>query len=193
MHLFFDELWRINQKENLFSLLGQCKRELETGQLVDEHTRLYETYFTVRKRSKALDHVLLASDSVQRFEASHAGFWALVTNTELSSQEALDMYEKRNAFERRFDNLMNFEDCQNLQVQNPQYYPGRVFLQLISETIRAVLCEALEGCDLTVEQMLFALSDLRDVSSSEQGTRYSGQLTSVQKRVNELLHLGLET
>ncbi|WP_298503422.1 hypothetical protein [uncultured Sphaerochaeta sp.] len=41
--------------------------------------------------------------------------------------------------------------------------------------------------------MLFALSDLRDVSSSEQGTRYSGQLTSVQKRVNELLHLGLET
>ena len=193
VHLFYDELWRTNQRENLFSLLGRCKRELETGQHVEEHARLYETYFRVRKRSKALHHVQLASDPVQRFEASHAGFWALVTNTELSSQEALDMYEKRNAFERRFDNLMNFEDCQNLQVQSPQYFLGRVFLQLISETIRAVLHEALEGSGLSVEEVLFSLSDLRNVSFSEQGTCYCGRLTSVQKKVNELLHLGLET
>ena len=103
------------------------------------------------------------------------------------------MYEKRNAFERRFDNLMNFEDCQNLQVQSPQYFLGRVFLQLISETIRAVLHEALEGSGLSVEEVLFSLSDLRNVSFSEQGTCYCGRLTSVQKKVNELLHLGLET
>ena len=192
VHLFFDEHWRNNQKGNLFSLLAQCKRELEHGETIQEHARLYETYFTVRKRSKAPNRAVLHCDPAQRFEASHAGFWALVTNTSLSSQQALAMYEKRNAFERRFDNLLNYEDCQNLEVHGQRYYPGRVFLQLVSEQIRTVLCESLQGSGMTIEQVLFALCDLQEVSFGAQGTRYCGRLSPVQKKINELLHLGLE-
>ncbi len=192
VHLFYDEQWRNSQKENLFALLGQCKRELETEQRVDEHARLYETYFKVRRRSGCLHQVQLSSDPLLRFEASPAGFWALVTNTELSSQQALTMYEKRNAFERRFDNLLNYDDCRYLQVHNPNQYTGRVFLQLVSETIRAVLSDALRQCDITVEQMLFSMTDLQQVSFSAHGTQYRSRMTALQKRVDELLHLGLE-
>lgn len=192
VHLFFDEHWRNNQKGNLFSLLAQCKRELEHGETIQEHARLYEMYFSVRKRSKAPNRAALLCDPAERFEASHAGFWALVTNTSLSSRQALTMYEKRNAFERRFDNLFNFEDCQNLQVHGQRYYPGRVFLQLVSEQIRTVLCESLQGSGITIEQALFALCDLQEISFGAQGTRYCAHLSSVQKKINEFLHLGLE-
>ena len=191
VHLFYDELWRNNQQENLLSLLAQCKLELEREERVEEHARLYETYFKVRKRNTGKTSALLVVDPLHLFNSSHAGFWALVTNTGLSSQQALDMYEKRNAFERRFDNLMNFEDCQNLQVHSPACYPGRVFLQLVSEKIRSVLTAALKEGDISIEQMLFSYSNLKEVSFGQSLTKYRKPLSEVQKQVETQLGFGL--
>lgn len=193
VHLFYDELWRSNQQDNLLSLLAQCKLELENEERVEEHARLYENYFKVRKRSNGRLRAHLVADPMHVFNSSHAGFWALVTNTDLSSQQALDMYEKRNAFERRFDNLLNFEDCQNLQVQSPACYPGRVFLQLVSEMVRSVLISALEGLDISIEQMLFDFSNLKEVSFGQSLTSYRKPLSNVQKQVDTQLGLDLNT
>lgn len=191
VHLFYDELWRANQQENLLSLLAQCKLELENDERVEEHARLYETYFKVRKRSNGKMRAQLVADPMQTFNASHAGFWALVTNTDLSSQQVLEMYEKRNAFERRFDNLLNFEDCQNLQVQSQACYPGRVFLQLVSEMVRALLISGLGDSAISIEQMLFSLSNLKEVSFGQSLTSYRKPLTDVQKQVDVQLGLDL--
>ena len=193
VHLFYDELWRMNQQENLLSLLAQCKLELENEERVEEHVRLYETYFKVRKRSNGKLRAQLVADPMQVFNASHAGFWALVTNTDLSSQQVLDMYEKRNAFERRFDNLLNFEDCQNLQVQNQTCYPGRVFLQLVSEMIRSHLISGLGDSGIYIEQMLFSFSSLKEVSFGQSLTSYRKPLSDVQKQVAAQLGLDLHT
>jgi len=189
VHLYYDELWRNNQRENLLSLLAQCKLELQNEELVEEHSRLYEAYFKVRRRGNGSLRASLVVDPLHVFEASHAGFWALVTNTDLSSQEALDMYEKRNAFERRFDNLLNFEDCQNLKVHSQGCYPGRVFLQLVSEMVRSALLKALQGSSLSLEEVLFSYTDLREVSFGQNPKGYRSSLSPRQEQMDAQLGL----
>lgn len=191
VHLYYDEVWRESQKQNLFSVLARCKRELETGNPIEEHARLYETYFKVRKRSNRNHRVQLCRDPVLGFEASHAGFWALITNTDLKSEEALATYEQRNAFERRFDNLMNWEDCRRLGIYDQRYYPGRVFLQLICEMLRNKMKEKLCSSRFEVEQALHILMELQEVKFAQSDEAYRSSLDEDAKNLVEVL--GLET
>ena len=189
VHLYYDEMWRESQKQNLFSVLARCKRELESGNPIEEHARLYETYFKVRKRSNGTHRVQLCRDPVQGFEVSQAGFWALITNTDLSSEEALETYEQRNAFERRFDNLMNWEDCRRLKIHEHHYYPGRVFLQLISEMLRTRIKEKLKHSSFEVDQALMKLLMMQEVSFSQNDVPYREPFDEEQSELLDVLKI----
>ncbi|MGE4453615.1 MAG: hypothetical protein AB7D92_03705 [Sphaerochaeta sp.] len=186
IHLYYDEQWRENQRSNLLSLLGRCKRELEFEVPLEEHARLYETYFKVRKRPNGSNRVSLSRDPLRTFESSQAGFWAVITNTDLTSEEALAKYEQRNSFEHRFNNLMNQEDCRVLQIQAPHYYPGRVFIQLISEVIRQKLLEKLEGTQYNLNQVLFTVLEMQEVTFSQNDRPYRSEADD---QVQEMLSL----
>lgn len=190
IHLYYDEQWRENQRSNLLSLLGRCKRELEFEVPLEEHARLYETYFKVRKRPNGSNRVSLSRDPLRTFEASQAGIWAVITNTGLSAEQALAKYEQRNDFEHRFNNLMNQEDCRLLHIQSPQYFPGRVFLQLISEIIRQKLLEKLQDSDYSLSQALFTVMDIQEVTFRENDTPYRSELNDQDKEI--LGKLGIE-
>jgi hypothetical protein len=192
IHLYYDEQWRENQRSNLLSLLGRCKRELEFEVPLEEHARLYETYFKVRKRPNGSNRVSLSRDPLRTFEASQAGFWAVITNTGLSAEQVLAKYEQRNDFEHRFNNLMNQEDCRLLHIQSPQYFPGRVFLQLISEIIRQKLLEKLEDTDYSLGQALFTVMDIQEVTFRENDTPYRSELNEQDKEILGKLGIAVE-
>ncbi len=192
IHLYYDEQWRENQRSNLLSLLGRCKRELEIEVPLEEHARLYETYFKVRKRPNGSNRVSLSRDPLRTFEASQAGFWAVITNTGISAQEALAKYEQRNDFEHRFNNLMNQEDCRVLHIQSPQYFSGRVFLQLISEIIRQNLLEKLKETSYSLNQALFTVMDIQEVTFSQNDIPYRSELNELDKDILGKLGLAVK-
>ncbi|MGH0052012.1 MAG: IS1634 family transposase [Sphaerochaetaceae bacterium] len=192
IHLYYDEQWREIQRSNLLSLLGRCKRELEFEEPLEEHARLYETFFRIRKRPNGSNRVTLSRDPLRTFESSQTGFWALITNCGLSAQEALAKYEQRNHFEYRFNNLLNQDDCRILHIQSPQYYPGRVFLQLISEIIRQNLLEKLKGSEYSLSQALFAVSALQEVTFSQNDIPYRSEPNEREKLILQRLGVVLE-
>ncbi|WP_133299306.1 hypothetical protein [Sphaerochaeta halotolerans] len=192
IHLYYDEQWRESQRSNLLSLLGRCKRELEFEVPLEEHARLYETYFKVRKRPNGSNRVSLSRDPLRTFEASQAGFWAVITNTGLSAEQALAKYEQRNDFEHRFNNLMNQEDCRVLHIQSPQYFPGRVFLQLVSEIIRQNVLEKLKETSYSLNQALFSVMDQQEVTFRENDTPYRSELNEQDKAIFRALGFAVE-
>ncbi len=65
----------------------------------------------------------------------------------------------------------------------PQYFPGRVFLQLISEIIRQKLLQKLEDTDYSLSQALFTVMDIQEVTFRENDTPYRSELDEQEKEL----------
>lgn len=147
VHIYYDASWREEQKRNLSNILFVCKGELLENNLVDEHERLYDEYFEVKYSQKGYRRVLFRKEIQEVFEHSNAGYWALLTNGEENSEQALHMYLNRNHLEAEWDNMKNEEDCRLLEVHDPYIFSGRAFLQFLSLIMTAYMDNALKDSD----------------------------------------------
>ncbi|MDD3902749.1 MAG: hypothetical protein PHO09_03625 [Sphaerochaeta sp.] len=132
IHLYYDAIWRGEQKRNLKNLLFACRQELQENQIVEEHQRLYEEYFEVKYSNRTIAKVTFRKDPSKVFEDSNTGYYAILTKGEEDYQKALATYLKRNELEREWDDLKNEKDCKMLEVHDPYLFSGRVFLQFLS-------------------------------------------------------------
>jgi len=121
VHIYYDASWREEQKRNLSNILFACKSELLENNLAEEHQRLYDGYFEVKYSSKGYRSVLYRNDP-------HAGYWALLTNSEDTPQQALHTYNTRNHLESEWDDMKSEDDCRLLEVHDPYIFSGRAFL-----------------------------------------------------------------
>ncbi|MDR3106749.1 MAG: transposase, partial [Bifidobacteriaceae bacterium] len=64
--------------------------------------------------------------------ARDAGFFAILTNTDLASAQVLQVYRRRDQIEKGFDDLKNHIDMNRLRIHNDETTSGKMFCAFIA-------------------------------------------------------------
>lgn len=170
-HLFFNEKQASEEREKLITFLltveDQVARKkwsttkklihfLEDGFPGWQHSFSViesEEGYTVARQKKAINEA-----------SQRQGIFILLTNTNLTAQQCLEYYRRKDGVEKLFDSMKHGIDMRRLRVHSRKSVQGLLFIEFISliiySEIQRVLRESGLGKKLTVEQMLYELKKL---------------------------------
>jgi transposase len=127
LHVYWNpELSEERRNELERRIQAQTEQLQRLDQLTWREAKTYSTYFTIT----------LATDGSFTFErdnhkiraaARDTGFFCLLTDTDLTSAQALDAYRRRDTIEKAFDDLKNHIDMKRLRTHRDQTTDGKLF------------------------------------------------------------------
>jgi transposase len=132
MHVFFNPDMAEHQRRDLYRTveskegqLGQLKR------MTAKEAKHYRGHF----------NVTLAADGSFEYErnyrkiddaAKDCGFFCILTNTDMGSEEVLSVYRRRDEIEKGFDDLKNHIDMKRLRTHSQGTTDGKVFCAFVA-------------------------------------------------------------
>ena len=182
VHIFFDPLKAERDDATFLSFIEKCRSEIKNGHLVKDHIPFYECYFLISPES-----VKLNSEAIMR-KTSNSGFDIVVSNREKDAESISKLMTIRGEAERNFDNLFNDDDRIMLKLYLEKNVEYRYFIQFLVLIMRAAIFNRVEGSGMSVDDVLRAIKDLKDVKDPWKKNKDNIQLTDVQKRILNLLH-----
>ena len=111
-------------------LIGLC-RELESGNRIAEHDKLYKKYFIVKSTPKRGVKVAVKEDEVLKAKRYY-GFFALLSNEKMDSITALEIYRNKDVVEKAFGNLKERLNIRRTLVSSEQSLDGKLFVEFIA-------------------------------------------------------------
>ncbi len=109
--------------------LFALKRELETGERVLGHEKLYQEYFTMKTTPKRGTQVKVKEEAVQEAKRYY-GFFALITNEPMDAATALELYRNKDVVEKAFGNLKERLNMRRTLVSSEQSLDGNCSFSL---------------------------------------------------------------
>lgn len=122
------------------------------------------------------------------------GVFILLTNTDLSAQQALEYYRRKDGVEKLFDTMKHGIDMKRLRVHSRTSVEGLLFIQFISLIVYSEIHRVLRitglGKKITVEQMFYELKKLNVIEIDEKKPMIT-ELTRKQKDIFEAFKVPL--
>ncbi len=132
LHLYFNAAKAADDFDKLMKKLLVLKKELEMDQRIPSHSELYDRFFLVKRTPKRGLSVQYNNQAIQQYRKRYAGFFCILTNLKMDSDEILDIYRQKDAVENCFDDLKNSLDMKRLRVHSSDAMDSRLFLQFLS-------------------------------------------------------------
>lgn len=141
--------------------------------------------YTVERKRKAIEETVW-----------YQGLFILLTNTALSSEQALEYYRRKDGVEKVFDDMKHGIDMKRLRVHSRQSVEGLLFIEFLSlilySEIRRVLRVSGLGKKMTVPQMFYELKKLSILEIDEKKPMIT-ELTRKQKDIFAAFNIPLPT
>lgn len=145
--------------------------------LYEDQVLLFEEQNTLYKR---LDDGMITKNELHE-EMKKAGRILILSNKEMSEQEAYELYKKRGTVEKRFDAYKTTLSADRLYLQDDESVFGHVFIAFLSlyaySKLEAILKKADLNKKMTPIDLLFELSKIYRVDFG-----INGQVTEVPKK-----------
>lgn len=107
------------------------KQELETGERVPEHEKLYQKYFIIKTTPKRGTHVTAREEAVSKARRYY-GFFARITNETMDAVTALELYRNKDVVEKAFGNLKERLNMRRALVSSEQSLDGKLSVQFVA-------------------------------------------------------------
>jgi transposase len=129
-----------------------------------------------------------------RAAARDAGFFCLLTDTDLAPAEALEVYRRRDAIKKGFDDLKNHVDMGRLRTHRDETTDGKVFCAFIAliavSEIQAKVGPAMKKSKQSISKRgVLAEMDKIKVVDAGSGRRLMNPATKTQRDILEALSL----
>ena len=173
VHVVYNPAIRADAEKDFIELLAKCKQELEEQTLVEAHTDLYKTFFTVKDTPKRGRKVIQKTGYMAEFQQKYAGYWCLLTNRKKPKEEIYTAYQQRNTAEIFYDSFKNDLNGDRITDHKLESYEGKMFVLFIALAVltrlKMLLIEKRKGNKVlgrlkTYIQLLFRMSTLAKVS-----------------------------
>ena len=188
LHLYYNAHIRARAVDQFNEDLINYKRELETGNMMDEHQEAYASFFVTKTTPKRGVKVSFNTEAISKHINRYLGFQALLTNGIKDPIDALRIYRDKDSVEKSFDDLKNQLDMKRLRMHSSTTVDGRLFVQFIALICLSALRREMRKSDLidryTVRELLQEMETLTKVKYSG---RYGYILTEVTKPQREIL------
>ena len=136
--------------------------ELKNDKPVEEHQKLYDKYFDVKKTPKRGITVTCKEDVIQDGRR-YLGYFALITNEKMDAMTALHLYRMKDVVEKGFGNLKERLNLRRLLVSSERSLDGKIFTEFIALILISHLTQKMKKSELNKKYTMNQLLDKLDV------------------------------
>ncbi|MDR0593282.1 MAG: transposase [Bifidobacteriaceae bacterium] len=194
LHVFHDPVLREQRRSELTRAVEAEEDQLaQLAQLTAKQAKHYRRHFTIT----------LAEDGSFAFERDwdkitaagrDAGFFCVLTSTDLPSKEILAVYRRKDAIEKAFDDLKNHTDMKRLRTHSDETTAGKMFCAFISliavSQIQAKVGPVLKASKQSASKKdVLADMDKIKIVDASTGRRLINPATKLQRDILEALDL----
>lgn len=193
VHVYFDSLKAELAYKKFNRLLYICREELESGKTCKAHEQYYNKYFTVKETPKRGRKVQYNQAAIDEHSKNSTGWFVMITNEIKDPVKALEIYRRKDAVEKTFDDLKNDLDCKRLRIHSPQAMDGRLFIQyialILSAKIKCIMNEANWFKNYDMQQVIDEMKSMREVKIEGSRKVLTTTLTAFQQKIIKLFGL----
>lgn len=190
-HIYYSEERRSSEYNNFLKQILEAekvinKKEFKEIEEAEDYIESlnYKTYFNtsiennivlIRRKSEAINERI-----------GKMGIMVLLTNTDKSKEETLDLYKRRDGVEKLFDVLKNELNSSRLRVHTRETMEGVLFIKFISLILYSELFNIMKEAKLnekyTVRELVQELKKIRKVEMIN-GENYTTEISNKQKNI----------
>ena len=131
IHFYYNIDQAADDEKDFDRRLIALKQELESGERIPQHEKLYQQYFTYKTTPKRGTHVTVIEENVNTAKRNY-GFFALITNEKMDAITALELYRNKDVVEKAFGNLKERLNMRRNLVSSEQSLDGKLFIQFVA-------------------------------------------------------------
>jgi transposase len=187
LHIFFQPELAEQQRSALERRIEKQEETLaQLSSLTQNEAKKYRKNLTVsvlKDGSFSYSRNYTAIDN----NARNCGYLCLITDLDITSTEALDIYRRKDVIEKSFDDIKNHADMKRLRTHSSESTNGKLFCAFISLILISMLSNSLRSSnDLNIikSEALAELNKIRLVLTSD-GKRLLNPLTKTQRLIIE--------
>ena len=138
------------------------KRELESGERIPQHEKLYKQYFTWKTTPKRGTQVIVREENIIEAKRNF-GFFALISNETMDAVTALELYRNKDVVEKAFGNLKERLNMRRTLVSSEQSLDGKLFVQFVALIYLSHIKKQMQEKDLVKRYSITSLLDKLDI------------------------------
>lgn len=194
-HIYQDEIRKNTEKLNLLNYIYKLRDELDNniGNEIKTLER-YNKYFTLEVSNRVLVSYAMKNEEIDK-EIENYGFFCLISSKNMSAEEALNIYRKRDQIENVFRMLKTELNYDTYRVHSDKSLFGKTFVMFITGIIRNEIMKRLKPLlekdrkNYTVNGAIKILEEIEISKNSkdEYVSRYA--LTAKQRKVLNALNI----
>lgn len=131
IHFYYNIDQAADDEKDFDRRLIALKQELESGERIPQHEKLYPQYFTYKTTPKRGTNVTVIEENVNAAKRNY-GFFALITNEKMDAITALELYRNKDVVEKAFGNLKERLNMRRNLVSSEQSLDGKLFIQFVA-------------------------------------------------------------
>ena len=164
IHYYYNIDQAAEDEKNFDRRLIALKQELESGNRVPEHEKLYQQYFIIKTTPRRVTNVTVSvrDENVSKAKRYY-GFFALITNEKMDAITALELYRNKDVVEKAFGNLKERLNMRRALVSSEQSLDGKLFVQFVALIYLSYLKKQMQVKGLLKNYTLPGLLDTLDV------------------------------
>ncbi|MDY7026952.1 MAG: transposase [Spirochaetota bacterium] len=192
-YVYLDEKRGADEKEAFLKSIMECERYIEKegyrgkAQLTDFFTERKPAllpYFGLHKNGSRYE---LQRDT-EAIDATLArmGMFVLITNTDLSGEQSLQLYREKDGVEKCFDSLKNNLSLKRLCIHSQEALEGLLFIEFISLILYSAISKGMResglNTSLTIPEVLFELRKIKKIRFGRKKTMIS-EISKGQRKI----------
>ena len=195
LHLYYNAYARAAAVDRFSEELVGYKAELESGNLIKEHSKAYSRFFVIKTTPKRGTKISYNNEAVSQYIKRYAGFQAIMSSAIKDPVETLQIYRDKDVVEKCFDDLKNQLDMKRLRMHSSAAVNGRLFVQFIALICISALRKEMRASGLikqyTVRELLQEMETLTKITYTGKHGHILTELTKQQKEILECLNIEL--
>jgi transposase len=195
MHVYYSpDLADLKRKDLLRSIESQEETLAQLKKLSERQFKYYRTYFSISINEDGSPKFKRNFDKIDE-AIKNAGFFCLLTNTNLSSSEVISKYRRKDMIEKSFDDVKNHHDMKRMRTHHSNTTDGKLFCSFISLIVVTEI--GLKLADIMKKRAWSKRSVIREmekirVVKANNGKRLMNPLTKTQRSILDVFGLGEE-
>jgi len=131
-HIYYDNEKRSIEEKNLYKLIDKYEEELlKLKTITISSSKKYQKFFDIIINEDETFTYIKNHELIDDYR-QYLGYFACLSNDNLSSTEVLEIYRKKDIIEKHYDNLKNFVDGNRFRVHSSEGLDGKIFVNFIS-------------------------------------------------------------
>ena len=189
LHLYFNSQKAVDDELEFVKQMIELNRELESGDIVLEHKKLYDKYFDVKSTPIRGTKVTARQEAMDEAKKSY-GYFALISNELKDPAEALKDYCNKDLVEKAFSNIKERLDCRRFAVSSELSLDGKLFIEFIALIYLSYIKKQMQDQKLFKNYTIQGIIDKLDLIECFERPGYDlrlGEMTEEQKNLFGLL------